>query len=445
MKPGILLTALMIGMIMSLCAQRPTIALTFTGDNNGQHVPMTSIFVENLTLGGDTTLYAPDTVLVLNYITGMEEVSDLSRKGVMLSQNYPNPMESKTTIDIFLSESENVILSVSDVMGREIIHQEYQLEPGSHSFTFLPGRENLYYLTARADQTTNTIKMFTSPASSSLPKLCALKYNGFKTSTSGYKEDIMLNNFEFNLGNQLQYTASSSMGEQIIIDIPGDNQLYTFQFGSGGIPCPGIPTVTDIDGNVYNTVLIGTQCWMKENLKVGTRINGSEQMTNNGIIEKYCYDDELSNCEVFGGLYTYAEMMQYDTTLQGICPEGWHLPSDLEWCILETFVDASIICDDQGYRGIDGGGKLKETGTIHWAAPNTGATNTGGYTGLPGGYRTVTGTFNGISGIGNWWTHDIASSTNAWYRGLAYNLPTVYKANDDKSYGFSVRCIKDNK
>jgi len=234
------------------------------------------------------------------------------------------------------------------------------------------------------------------------------------------------------------------LGEQTIIDAPTGNQAYSFQFGIGGIPCPGIPTVTDIDGNIYNTVLIGTQCWMKENLKVGTRINGAEQMTDNGIIEKYCYDDDPANCGVYGGLYQYSEMMQYSTNLQGICPEGWHLPGDTEeWCILETFLDTTIYCGDQGWRGSDGGGKLKETGTMHWATPNTGATNTSGFTGLPGGWRTTTGTFYGISGLGNWWTHDIASSSNSWYHGLGYNLSTVYRANNDRSYGFSVRCVKD--
>jgi len=84
------------------------------------------------------------------------------------------------------------------------------------------------------------------------------------------------------------------------------------------------------DGKTYNTVLIGTQCWMRENLNIGTRIDGSQNQTDNGTIEKYCYDDLESNCDIYGGLYQWDEAMQYVTTqgVQGICPAGWHLPTD---------------------------------------------------------------------------------------------------------------------
>jgi hypothetical protein len=94
------------------------------------------------------------------------------------------------------------------------------------------------------------------------------------------------------------------------------------------------------DGKKYATIKIGTQCWMAENLNVGTRITGDvwpSQNTPTEIIEKYCYDDQESNCDIYGGMYTWNELMQYSTTegVQGICPEGWHLPTDAEWCVLE--------------------------------------------------------------------------------------------------------------
>ena len=209
----------------------------------------------------------------------------------------------------------------------------------------------------------------------------------------------------------------------------------------GGWIC-GKP-IPDFEGNLYNTILIGAQCWMEENLNIGTMISGSTPQTGNGIIEKYCYADDVANCSVYGGLYQWGEMMQYSTGTQGICPDGWHLPDGNDWCTLEQYVDSTINCSSAGWRGIDGGGKLKETGTTHWASPNTGATNSSGFTGLPGGYRTLNGTFIGITGLGNWWSTDGASSVNAWYRGLGFNLATVFSANDDKSYGFSVRCVKD--
>jgi len=134
MKTRVLLTALMIGIIVSATAQRPSITLTFTADKNGQHVPLNSILIENLSQGGDTILYAPDTVLILNYITGIESFSDLKSNGFSLYQNYPNPIKEKTTIDLCLPEKAEVIITVTNIIGRVQAFQEFQLERGMHSF-----------------------------------------------------------------------------------------------------------------------------------------------------------------------------------------------------------------------------------------------------------------------------------------------------------------------
>ncbi|NOX48770.1 MAG: hypothetical protein GXO89_17510 [Chlorobi bacterium] len=195
----------------------------------------------------------------------------------------------------------------------------------------------------------------------------------------------------------------------------------------------------------YSTVQIGTQCWMAENLNIGTMINGSGNQTNNSTIEKYCYGDNASNCDTYGGLYQWDEMMEYTTAegTQGICPIGWHLPSDAEWCTLENVVDAgSIWCPGFGLRGTDVGGKLKETGTTYWLIPNTGATNSSGFTALPGGYA-YGGSYNAISSNGYWWSSAQFSSTNAVNRSLLYNDGTVGRFSNDKIAGFSVRCIQN--
>ena len=116
------------------------------------------------------------------------------------------------------------------------------------------------------------------------------------------------------------------------------------------------------DGQQYETVLIGTQCWMAENLNIGTRIDGVNDPSDNGNIEKYCYDDDPANCETYGGLYQWNEMMEYVTIerVQGICPEGWYIPTDDDWKILEGTVDSYFavgdpIWDQGGWRGFDAG------------------------------------------------------------------------------------------
>jgi len=170
----------------------------------------------------------------------------------------------------------------------------------------------------------------------------------------------------------------------------------TFDAATGTFTC-GDVLIDSRDGKSYNTVQVGTQCWMKENLNIGTMVNGSINQTDNGTIEKYCHGDNSSNCTTYGGLYQWDELMQYGTAegSQGICPTGWHVPTDAEWCILENYVDAGTVsCATISYRGGNAGGNLKETGTAHWQSPNTGATNSFGFTGLPGGARLANGSFN---------------------------------------------------
>jgi len=198
------------------------------------------------------------------------------------------------------------------------------------------------------------------------------------------------------------------------------------------------------DNQIYKSVQVGTQCWMADNLNIGLMIQNPFSPENNGIIEKFCYDNNAAKCDVYGGLYDWDEMMQYITTpgVQGICPDGWHLPTDEQWCILEQYVDPSITCNSTGFRGIDGGGRLKEAGTEHWMAPNYGATNSSGFTGLPGGILYCCGGgFFGYKIYGNFWSSS-ANGPNAWLRSLQYYNAQIARGEIDRGFGYSVRCLK---
>ena len=191
------------------------------------------------------------------------------------------------------------------------------------------------------------------------------------------------------------------------------------------------------DGESYKTVQIGTQCWFKENLNVGTRINGTSEQTNNSTIEKYCYDNFESNCNVYGGLYQWNELMQYVTTekTKGICPTGWHVPADAEWTVLTDYL---------GGGGYVAGGKMKEAGTTHWSSPNTGADNSSGFTALPGGYRfNLNGSFGSQGLYGHWWSATEHGDTGAWRCFLDFRNPLANLDYNPKTLGFSVRCLKD--
>ncbi|MBP6976818.1 MAG: hypothetical protein KBB71_00710 [Lentimicrobiaceae bacterium] len=248
--------------------------------------------------------------------------------------------------------------------------------------------------------------------------------------------DSPTSEFQGQAGNE--YTLSWTI--TTVCGISVDQVVISFATSSTGQPCPGTETV-DYEGQIYNTVLIGTQCWLKENLNVGAMIesnSGGQLQTNNGYIEKYCYNNDPSNCAIYGGLYEWREAMQYVTTegAQGICPSGWHIPTQNEFNTIRTFLGGEPVA----------GGKMKETGTEHWLPPNAGATNESGFTGLPGGYRwSFDGTFLVLRGDCYMWssTQTYDPYESAFYGGLYFDDAYFYENYAFKEWGFAVRCLKN--
>ncbi len=202
------------------------------------------------------------------------------------------------------------------------------------------------------------------------------------------------------------------------------------------------------DGQTYNTVQIGNQCWMAQNLNVGTMINGDWNQINNSTIEKYCYDNDTTNCDTYGGLYQWDEMMQYVTTpgAQGICPSGWHLPTDSEFITLEMYLGMSqSVVNNLHWRGTDEGSKLAGNEPLWFDGNLTQNANfdTSGFTALPGGYRHTGGAFNILSGGAYISTSSEHLTLYAWNRRLSYGHEQVYRTYYKKVYGFSVRCVRD--
>ena len=208
-------------------------------------------------------------------------------------------------------------------------------------------------------------------------------------------------------------------------------------------------TVTDVDGNIYQTVKIGDQWWMAENLKV-THYRNGEAIPNvtddidwgNLSTGAYCnYDNNSSNVATYGRLYNWYAI---EDSLN-LAPAGWHVPTDDEWKELEMYLGMSQSdADTTDYRGTDEGGKLKETGTAHWASPNTGATNESGFTALPGGYRVfVIAKFYMMGKYGAWWSSTVHYRSSVWCRELEYSGQQVRRHSTNKPYGFSVRCVRD--
>lgn len=201
-------------------------------------------------------------------------------------------------------------------------------------------------------------------------------------------------------------------------------------------------TITDADGNVYNTVIIGTQVWTAENLKTTKYNDGSNipLVTDNTswgnlTTPGYCWynNDAANHKNVYGALYNW-----YAVNTGKLCPAGWHVPSDTEWTTLTDYLGGESVA----------GGKLKSTGTIEdgtglWHRPNPGATNETGFTAVPGGYRYVDGTFCNIGSDGQWWSSTATFSTDALCRFMLCNNNSVSSSYYNKKKGNSVRCVRD--
>jgi uncharacterized protein (TIGR02145 family) len=202
------------------------------------------------------------------------------------------------------------------------------------------------------------------------------------------------------------------------------------------------------DGNVYQTVIIGNQEWMAENLKYLPSVAGSNTGSETTPYY-YVYGYEgtnvnnaqaTANYSTYGVLYNWPAAMNLQASsntnpsgVQGVCPTGWHLPSDDEWTELTNYLDGTSVA----------GAKLKETGTTHWISPNTGATNETGFTALPGGGRGDDQVFGYYRSYGYWWSATEKYTFSAWNRVMHHGTIIVYRSSPNKQVGFSVRCLKD--
>lgn len=196
-------------------------------------------------------------------------------------------------------------------------------------------------------------------------------------------------------------------------------------------------TVTDYDGNVYDTVVIGNQVWLKQNLRTthdntGALIPNVADSTAWANLTTWgrCYykNDSVAYDLVYGPLYNW-----YVADNPNVCPVDWHVASNAEWQAVETFLGGAAVA----------GGKMKEADTIHWANPNTAATNSSGFTGLPAGGRTNTGSFQFIRENGLWWTSTSYNSSNARGLYMWYLSSGVEHDPVSKKFGVSIRCVKD--
>jgi uncharacterized protein (TIGR02145 family) len=194
-------------------------------------------------------------------------------------------------------------------------------------------------------------------------------------------------------------------------------------------------TFTDSrDGNVYQTITIGNQVWMAENLRyLPSVVDPGTGSNTTSYYYVFGYNGtSTSAAKATANYTTYGVLYNWPAACNS-CPTGSHLPSDAEWTQLTNYLGGESVA----------GGKQKETGTSHWRSPNTGATNKSGFTALPGGNRGFDGMFGFISYHGVWWSASENNANGAWFRSMMYDISSVFRDYNVKELGYSVRCVKD--
>jgi uncharacterized protein (TIGR02145 family) len=428
-------------------SQEGSMTLSFTGKIQGELVKLDSVIVLNKSNGTDTVLYSPDTILVIYYSSNnIDEIANGLEFSV--SQNYPNPFYGSTLIDLYVPKDEHVKLTLRDIFGRTYSRYEGDFNRGKYSFRVRSDLPGMQVFEAQGKYNKVSTKMINSTQEEINSGSSSIEMIGNEPGEFKSLKSYAL--FEFKPGDQLIHTGFSTNRNMVIvgdaiIHSPLSDTSYIFNMRTG-IPCPGLPYI-EYEGQKYNTVKIGHQCWFKENLNVGTYITTLNYMHNNGVLEKYCYDNNQSNCDIYGGLYQWNEIMQYNPLNErGICPTGWHIATDLDWKILEGTVDSLYNIGStewnkmDEWRGYDIGIKLKAE--TNWISSGNSFDNVG-FTALPGGFAYSNLEFVSLEEEGRWWTSTKEGSSSPILRALKYNSSQSQRTIIANNMPCSVRCVKD--
>ena len=348
-----------------------------------------------------------------------------------VSNNYPNPFNPETRIILNLPIASRVKVSVYNILGQMVLYKNEEILGAGNNYVDLKldGLSNGIYLARITIDDKYTVMR-------KLTLLYGSQHLSHALGNYGAMQNKSVSNNSSVVIDSLVVTGSNVV-KAVFTNLPPITE-GSIDLGdlSVAIPCPGTPTV-NYAGKIYNTVKIGEQCWLRENLDVGTMIQVTEEMTDNGIIEKYCYDNDPNNCNTYGGLYQWNETMQYSTTpsTQGICPSGWHIPTLAEFQTLASTVNFD-------------GNALKAIGQEF---DDGAGTNTSGFSALLAGCRYYDYYDNGnfhffaLGGVAFFWNSTLLQyHTDITYVFYLECTSKDFDVMSEGTYeGFSIRCLMD--
>lgn len=467
--------------MLGMLSYAQTVNLTFTAcDTNNRYVRLDRVVIDNLTQGWQETLYWPDTILTMTLATGLDDViRESNHLPLQLLQNTPNPFDGTTYTTLILAKSGDVSVEITDVAGRIVeTHNITSLQKGIHQLRITLSTSGVYFLTARQNGQVASVKMVNHGKGGAshidIVGNVGTQFIASETNKTQKSPKSVTNN-PFVMGDQMMYVGYATINNEEVasysIEQAQDSTqtlVLLFNVATGvedGQPCPGTPTVTDYDGNVYNTVKIGNQCWIRENLRTTHYADGtfipvdSNPQISVGLYcvnppYRYAPNGDTNNVSIYGWLYNWYAVMNGENSsyanpsgVQGVCPEGWHVPGFYEWDELGLYVkqQSAFVCGDTNLNVGKSlaAAELWESFEGPCCVGNTVTTNNAtGFSALPAGFFQA-GSFSQFGREARF-----SSSSNRWedvilIRDLYHDQTdfAVYfsYAND----GISVRCVRD--
>lgn len=442
--------------LMGASAMAQSVTLTFTGrDREGQTIKMDHIFIKNVNRGWTEMIDWPDTVLTLN-VVGVGEF--VAGSGFSLSQNTPNPFEGSTRVCLNVSEPGNVVLEVMDVTGRMVaMSQAASLQPGAHRIDVSLRNAGMYFLTARQNGKTTSVKMVSRGNGGK----DAVEFTGEVTESPVQQQgnttkSVALFHPIF-WGDTMQYIGYNTTKKYTSVTLfhtIDSSQTIVLQF----VDCKEEPEVRDVDGNIYSTVKIGDQCWMRENLRVRHFPDGklipymsgysTDSPNSPYLIYEICYGVFTHTAYYYN--WTAATDSCGSTNpnqVRGICPSGWHVPSRTEWEQLRNYLEhqPEYMCGNGIAKAL--------ASTVDWDVStesscavgyNPRTNNATGFSVYPDGYNPRYSSW-AYSKSAYFWSaeQNFVDSDEAFYFSMNYNWSSPYMQYETKSRLYSVRCLRN--
>jgi uncharacterized protein (TIGR02145 family) len=429
MKNSLLAVFTFVFLSISLNSTSQDYLITFAG--TGASATISTVEVENLATGKSLNLNGGDTLRLTSDNVGISQLEKIN-----LSMNiYPNPMMDNSTLVLQSPAAGDAVITLYEMTGKTVAQIHTYFENYKQEFNLTGLKNGLYLINVSGNTFQYSGKILCNghmDGNLKIEKVSNTSESNFeKISKKEFNETKGTVDLRYTAGDKLRFTSISGIYSTVMTDSPSSDKTITFNL----VECK------DGSNNNYPVVEIGTQKWMKENLKTTQYNNGTviplvtdAEAWASLVTPGYCWleNDPATYGATYGALYNW-----YTVNTGKLCPTGWHVPAEAEWTVLTDYL---------GGEGV-AGGKIKEAGLTHWDNPNQDATNESGFSALPGGLRSGYGTFKpfgtGFNGV--WWSSNEGSNpNNAWGRELTC-MDGYFVGEQDlvKQFGFSVRCLKD--